>query len=282
MRLAFIDHHLANYHADTFCQLLGSTFEDWGVELIGYETDPTPGTDWCAERGVRRAASLDEALAWADGVIILAPDNLTSHRDFAAHVLPAGKPTVFDKLLDLDPDAAAGIVTLAADHGTPIFSGSALRYAAEVEELLDGVDPSSIQDAFARGYGQWDHYGIHTLSLGVRLGGFDITRLRESGTADSRSLTLDHGGRRTLIDCRTGTNADQVLGWTCGIKVDDLWRTATITRFDEFYANLLENYLDFLAGGEPESSATDLARLVAVLAGSDLSLAAGGDWIDLP
>lgn len=281
MRIAFIDHHLANYHADTFHRLLGSTFADWGVELIGYETDPTPGSDWCAEHGVRRASTLDEAADFADALLVLAPDDLRSHRDFAAQLLPLGKPVVFDKLLDLDPDAARGIVTAAAEFGTPIFSGSALRYASEVEELLEDVDPASIQDAFARGYGRWDHYGIHTLSLAVRLGGFDIARVRESGTADSRALSLDHGSRRTLVDCRTGANADSELGWTCGIRVDEQWRTATITRFDEFYANLLEHYLDFMAGGEPESSPTDLARLVAVLAGSDDSLASAGDWVPL-
>lgn len=281
MRLAFVDHHLANFHADKFLSLLRSTFADRAVEVMGFETDPTPGGDWCADNAVPRAATLDEAIEWADAVLVLAPDNLDTHLGFARQVLPAGKRVVFDKLIALDPGEAATIVAEAAALGTPIFSGSALRYAAEVEDLLAGVGPDDVEDAFARGYGVWDHYGIHTVSLAVRLGGFGITRLRESGTEDSRVLTLDHGSRRTTVDCRTGANASQVLGWTCGVKVGGEWRTATITQFDAFYTNLLRHYLDFLAGGEPESSPADLARLAGVLAGSGASLAIDGAWVEL-
>jgi len=281
VRLAFVDHHLANFHADKFLGLLRTTFADRAVEVTAFETDPTPGRDWCADNDVPRAGSLTEVIDWADAVLVLAPDNLDTHLGFARQVLPAGKRVVFDKLIALDPVEARTIVAEAAELGTSIFSGSALRYAAEVEELLQCVDPGDITDAFARGYGVWDHYGIHTLSLGVRLGGFDIARVRDSGTDDSRVLTLDHGSRRTTIDCRTGANAPQVLGWTCGVKVGDEWRTATITQFDAFYTNLLGHYLDFLAGAEPESTPDDLARLVGVLAGSGASLAAGGDWVEL-
>ncbi len=279
MRIAFIDHHLANWHADVFHRLLGSTFADRGIELIAYETDPTPGRDWCAEHGVVRAASVAEAVDRADGIIVLAPDNLDTHLVTAREVLPSGKPVVFDKLLALDPDEAWQIVDLAESTGTRIFSGSALRYAAEIEELVVDVDPSGVEDAFARGFGVWSHYGIHTVSMAVRLGGHAITRVRECGTAESRLLLLDHGSRRTTIDCRAGENGASALGWTCGVKVADQWRTATVTDHDAFYTNLLRHYLDFLAGGPAESSPADLARLVGVLAGSDRSLASGGEWV---
>lgn len=281
MRLALLDHHLANFHADTFHRLLGSTFADRGVELVAHETDPTPGSDWCADHGVTRAASAAEAVEQADAVLVLAPDNLDTHFATAQQVLPVGKPVVFDKLLALDPAEAWQIVDLAERHGTRIFSGSALRYAAEAEDLLHDVDPDRIEDAFARGYGAWDHYGIHTLSLAVRLGGHGATRLRDCGTPDSRLLLLDHGHRRTLIDCRTGDNAAAELGWTGGIKVDGTWRTLQVTDANAFYTNLLGHYLDFLGGAEPESSPQDLARLVGLLAGSGASLAADGAWVDL-
>jgi len=282
VRLALLDHHLANFHADTFHRLLGSTFADRGVEVVAaFESDPTPGTDWCADHAVARATSLDEAVDRADALLVLAPDDLDTHLDTARRVLPAGKPVVFDKLLALDPAEAWQIVALAEQHGTRIFSGSALRYAAEADRLLDGVDPVRIQDAFARGYGAWDHYGIHTLSLAVRLGGHHITRMRDCGTPDSRLLVLDHGERRTLVDCRTGDNAAERLGWTGGIKVDGQWRTTEVTDANAFYTNLLGHYLDFLAGAPPESSPEELARIVAMLAGSRASLAEDGGWVAL-
>ena len=282
MRIAFVDHHLANYHADVFHRLLNTTFADRDVELVAaYESDPTPGTDWCAEHDVPRAGSVAEAVEAADGIIVLAPDNLDTHLATAQQVLPAGKRVVFDKLLALDVSQAWEIVDLAKSYRSPIFSGSGLRYAAEVEEILDGVDPSQVEDAFARGYGVWDHYGIHTVSLAVRLGGHDISRVAEHGVADSRLLVLDHGERRTLVDCRTGDNAATELGWTGGVKVDGQWRTVAVTDANAFYTNLFGHYLDFLTGGEPESSPEQLARLVAVLAGSRDSLDTGGQWVSV-
>ena len=281
MRLAFLDHHLANFHADTFHRLLGSTFADRGVELIAYETDPSPGSDWCADHGVTRAATLTDAVEQADALLVLAPDNLDTHLATAQQVIPSGKPVVFDKLLALDPGEAWQIVELAERHDARIFSGSALRYAAEADELLDGVDVDRIEDAFARGHGAWDHYGIHTLSLAVRLGGHDVARLRDCGTDDSRLLVLDHDDRRTLVDCRTGDNAADQLGWTGGIRVGGEWRTTRVTDANAFYTNLLGHYLDFLGGGEPESTPEQLARLVGMLAGSRTSLADDGSWVDL-
>lgn len=280
MRLAFLDHHLANFHADTFHRLLGSTHADRGIELIAYETDPTPGGDWCAERGVTRAASLSDAVDRADALLVLAPDNLDTHLATAREVIPSGKPVVFDKLLALDPAEAWQIVELAEQHDARIFSGSALRYTAEADELLDGVAPDRIEDAFARGYGAWDHYGIHTLSLAVRLGGHGVTRMRDCGTEDSRLLVLDHGQRRTLVDCRSGDNAADELGWTGGVKVDGQWRTTRVSDANAFYTNLLGHYLDFLAGAAPESTPEQLARIVGMLAGSRTSLANDGAWVD--
>jgi hypothetical protein len=58
MKLGFVDHHLANYHADVFLKLLRSTYADRGVELIAYESDPASGDDWCDRNQVRRAASM--------------------------------------------------------------------------------------------------------------------------------------------------------------------------------------------------------------------------------
>nr|WP_246211690.1 Gfo/Idh/MocA family oxidoreductase [Phytoactinopolyspora alkaliphila] len=262
--------------------MITTTFADRDIELVAaFETDPVPGTDWCAEHGVPRAESAADAIRAADAVLVLAPDNLDTHRAFAQQLLPSGRRVVFDKLLAPNPTEAWQIVELAERHEAAIFSGSGLRYAAEVEELLADVGSDDVQDAFARGYGRWDHYGIHTLSLAVRLGGHRIRRVRECGVDDSRALVLDHGDRRTLVDCRTGRNAAEALGWTCGVKVDGSWRTATVTDAEMFYTNLLRHYLDFFADGAAESTPEELARLASVLAASQASLASGGEWIEI-
>ena len=94
------------------------------------------GEDWCEKNAVRRAKTPEEAVEGADGVLVLAPDNIEAHPALAERVLPAGKPTFFDKLLAPTAAKAEGIVAAARRHNAPIFSASSLRYAVELEAAL--------------------------------------------------------------------------------------------------------------------------------------------------
>ncbi|GAB3753735.1 Gfo/Idh/MocA family oxidoreductase [Microlunatus parietis] len=278
MKLGFVDHHLANYHADVFLKLLRSTYADRGVDLIAYESDPAPGDDWCDRNQVPRADSIGEVVDRADALLILAPDNLDAHAGFAEQTLPAGKPVVFDKVLADRVEDARMIFEQAAEHGTPIFSSSALRYAAE---LADAPSGGPIESGFARGYGAWAGYGIHTLAVATRIGGFGVRRVIDTGTAEDRNLTLDYGSHRISVDCHGGANAGDVLGWTAGYRVGGEWRTATVADYPGFYRRTFGVYLDFCAGVTPDQTPQQAVELVAVHAAADSSLAAGGSWIDL-
>lgn len=278
MKLGFVDHHLANYHAGVFLKLLRSTYADRGVDLIAYESDPASGDDWCDRNQVRRAVSIGEVVDQADAILILAPDNLDAHVGYAAEVLPAGKPVVFDKLLADRVEDARLIIEQAAEHGAPIFSSSALRYAAE---LADAPSGGPIESGFARGYGAWAGYGIHTLAVATRVGGFGVRRVIDTGTAEDRSITLDYGSHRITVDCRGGANAGDALGWSAGYRVGGEWRTATVTDFPGFYRRTFGVYLDFCAGVTPDQTPLQAGELVELLTAAERSLAAGGSWIEL-
>src|SRR5262249_38181269 len=148
LRIAFIDHHLNNYHADKFLSLLRGHLSDENAEVVSaWESNPTGG-DWCEKNGIPRAASIQDAVQLADGVMLLAPDNVEDHLALAATVLPFGKPTFIDKFLAPTVAGAQSIVELAKQHDARIFSASSLRYAVELEAKLPELQSQRIDELF--------------------------------------------------------------------------------------------------------------------------------------
>lgn len=277
--LGFVDHHLANYHADVFLRLLRTDFADRGVEVIAYESDPAGDRDWCERHQVRRAGSIAEVVDRADAILILAPDDIEVHPEFAEEAIQGPKPVVFDKLLATRLDDARRIAELAHRHGAPVLSSSALRYAVELADLLPAGQP--VDAGFARGFGDWDRYGIHTLAVATRIGGFGVRRVIETGTAADRNLTLDYGGHRVTVDCRAGSNAAEVLGWSGGFRTGEQWWTTKINDHEAFYRRTFGAYLDFCAGATPDQTLEQAVELVALHAASDQSLAADGARVEI-
>ncbi|MGB9693151.1 MAG: hypothetical protein ACPL7D_13400, partial [Candidatus Sumerlaeaceae bacterium] len=70
MRIGFIDHHLANFHADTFVRLLRSGCYGAVEVVAAYEVKPFGEEDWCAKQGVQRANSAEEVVAESDAVMV--------------------------------------------------------------------------------------------------------------------------------------------------------------------------------------------------------------------
>ena len=287
MKIAFVDHHLNNFHADKFLSLLRGELSGSGLEVCcAFETDPT-GDDWCEKNGVARAATLREAVEGADGIIVLAPDNIETHRAFADQVLPLGKPTIFDKLLASTRDDARAIIKLAQQNNAPIFSSSSLRYAVELEAALENESASTRTEAprecLVRGFGAWNHYGIHTLSLALRIMGFDVKRLIDTGTETARTVTLDYGdGRRAVIDVRQSADAGQQFPWHFAFRDGDEYRAAPVSDSAAFYANLMRQNAKFFTSGETDLTPDNLVETVTLMEAAETSLRAGGEWVSLP
>jgi hypothetical protein len=246
---------------------------------VAWESDPT-GEDWCARNGVRRAASPEEAARQADAVMVMAPDNVDEHLRLASAVLPFGKPTVVDKFLAPTLAEARQIVEMARQHGAPLFSASALRYAVELDAVLPELAGKTVGEAGARGLSGWDLYGIHTLAMALRLMGAGVRRLIDTGTPMARIVTLDYGeGRRALVEVRQAANEWDVFGWSFAARVDDRYVVGAVKDYDGFYANLMRHAAAFLKTGQSDMPIEEAVIAVAVLEGANRSLAAGGEWV---
>ncbi|MDH7482834.1 MAG: Gfo/Idh/MocA family oxidoreductase [Armatimonadota bacterium] len=282
MRIGFVDHHLNNYHADKFLSLIRGPLSDLGAEVaIAWESDPKDG-DWCEKNSVPRAGSIAEVCQKSDAVFILAPDNIDDHLKLAREVLPYGKPTAIDKALAFKVSEAKEIVELARKHNTPITSSSALAFAVELEDLLNQIaEPPA--EVFVTGMGEWKNYGLHTLSMALRVMGPGIKRLIDTGTESSRVVTLDYGdGRKAFVTVRWSSDMWQIFPWTLGIRLNrEKYLYTTIQDYDGFYANLMKRVIEFFRICIPPFPGELAMELVTVLEYADQSLAAGGLWVEI-
>jgi predicted dehydrogenase len=284
MRIGFVDHHLNNFHANKFLALLQGPVAEEGAQIVSaWESDPT-GEDWCARNGIPRAESAAAVAEQCDGVMVLAPDNIDAHLALCQEVFPAGKPVVVDKFLATRFDEAKEIMRLAREAGVPLFSSSSLRFAVELESALEGVEEPAAE-AFARGMGEWEGYGVHTLSLALRALGPEAqpARLIDTGRDGAACVTLETSdGRRAWIDVRAAANQWEVFPWTFGFRAGDRYVTGAVQDYDGFYANLMRQAIRFFRTGESPVTAEEMLSVVAILGGASHSRAQGGAWISLP
>lgn len=281
LRIGFVDHHLNNFHANTFLKLLHTDLASEEVRVVSaWESHPT-GEDWCEKNGVQRKRSIAEVVESVDALMVLAPDNLADHLALCEQVLPAGKPTFIDKLLSpILPDAEQ-IVRLAQQHSTPITSSSALRFAVELEAMRPNLT-DTVLEAFARGMGEWMGYGVHTVALIAALMGTGATRVIDIGTPASRNLAIDYAdGRRAFVEVRDCENMWNVFPWVFGARVGDTYHVDTVKDYTGFYRNLMVMVVKFFKTGEPPVSPQEALEMVRILDAANRSQQAGGVWVTL-
>ena len=281
LQIGFVDHHLNNFHANTFLKLLHEDLAAEDVRVVAaWESHPI-GEDWCVKNGVERKGSIAEVIEAVDAVMVLAPDNLTEHLTLCEQVLPAGKPTFIDKLLSPSLPDAQKIVQIAQQHGTPITTSSALRFAVELEAMRPQLT-GAISEAFARGMGEWMGYGVHTVALIVALMGTGAIRLADVGTPTSRYLAIEYAdGRRATIEVRDCENMWNVFPWVFGAKVHSTYYVDTVKDYNGFYLNLMKMAVRFFKTAHSPVSAEEALEVVRILDASNRSQQAGGSWVSL-
>lgn len=282
MRIGFVDHYLNNFHSTKFLTLLRGPLAGRGTEVVAaWESEPR-GEDWCEKNNIPRAESARAVAEGCDAVMVLAPNTIEAHLDLCREVFPARKPTLVDKLLAPDVSTAKQVFGLAEQYGVRLFSSSALRFAEELTDILPapGVTPAGL---FARGMGEWEHYGMHTVSLAMAICQEPVCRIINTGSGQAAVVTVEYaGGDRALIEVRSAANQWEAFPWLIGFQNGENCVTRTIKDFDAFYSNLMEHALDFFETGKSPISEAEILRVVSIMEGASRSREAGGVWIELP
>lgn len=272
MKIAFLDHHLDNWHAKVFLGLLRERSHD----VVAFESHPLDG-DWCKTHDVERVYSPEKAVAMADATMVLAPDDIDAHFDLSKHALMMGKPVFVDKLLAPKTSQALAMLALAESHETPLTCASSLRHAAELEEALVG---GRVEEGFFSGYGAWDRYGVHTVAMALRVfSGTPLRRMANVGTPKMAGISLEwEDRRRALLVVVDGKNASETFPWRFALRRDDVYASGTVTRFDDFYRNQVDATLRAFEDRAtmPRNEMIDAVRILSIA-----PTAPETGWVDL-
>ena len=143
--------------------------------------------------------TLEEVIPLCDGVIVT--DDVTSNHCARAPIfIENGLPTFIDKPFAPDSKTAEELVALAAKHGTPIMSGSALRYAVETEEIRANPELyGHIELVTAVGPNELFTYGIHPMEVAHSIMGTGIATVQNIGEENHDIVKVTYKDGRVLM-----------------------------------------------------------------------------------
>ena len=194
------------------------------------------------------ADQMEECAKDVDGVLI--PDDMSmKHQNRARFFLEQRLPTFVDKPLSPDPDEAAAIVALAEKTGTPLMTGSALRYARELEEICAEMESlGELRAAWAIGPGDLVFYGIHVLEMLHTLFGPGIRTVQNVGREGQETVQVEFqsGIQATMAVC-------QGIAYVFSLALYGTkgWRVIQISDSSYFYWNMLQHFVTMVRTGQP-------------------------------
>ncbi len=177
----------------------------WAEEEVS-SFDGRTTDEWCSDFGVERCATIEELCEKADDIFILAPSDPDTHLRFAEKVLKYKKNTYIDKTFAPDYETAKKIFDIAKENGTKFFTSSALRFAAEMEEVTGLRCPTNV---FGCSYTDMVEYVIHVVEMMVAIQGVGAKSVRMQKSLNNGNYLIDivYGDERngTISYCKGGT-----------------------------------------------------------------------------
>lgn len=282
---------VARYHGRAFASIINE-YDEGVFREKGWPAFPNALSGrahvshvWGADRAVAEelaaAAGIEhvmdspeEAIGHVDGVII-ADDGTMIHQQSAPAFLEAGIPTFVDKPLASDVEEARRIIGLAQKAGTPFFSSSALRFAAELQDrqaLSDQV--GEITTVCGVGVNELFYYGIHPLEAMVTLMGPGIESVLNVGRPGQAIVRLrwKDGRQAVMIVYEEG------FAYSLELTVHGTKGHLRIP-FDDsagFYTNMLSAFLNMVETGEPPVRSEETLQIIQTLVLAKQSVAEGG------
>ena len=199
-RIAFVDHHLDNFHANTYVKAIRETLKDRGYTVSGcFAPNDPDAKSWSTKHNVALFTDAEELNKATDFYCILAPSAPETHLDLSRRILPFGKTTYIDKTFAPDLATAHLIFELADQHRTKIQTSSALRYT-DVQQKLNEVGKDKLRHMIAWGSGSsFKEYAIHPVEMVVSCMGPDCTSLMRRGAGEYSQLLLNFSNERTAV-----------------------------------------------------------------------------------
>ena len=215
--------------------------------------------------------------------LVLVVDDAGHGRQHVPQARPfvaAGIPAFLDKPMSTNLAEAAMLFRLAAEHGVPVTSASALRFATELaqeSERIAGL--GEISSAISVGPGEWFHYGVHAVEQLYAVVGPGVEWVQRASWPDRDVAVLGYvDGRPSAV---VQTLRDAACGFHLTLYARNGRHSVAIEDFDAFYTAQLRAVVDMVHTGAPPVPAAETLELLAVLRAGELSAEAGGERVYL-
>lgn len=275
-KIGFIDYFLDEWHANKYPEWIRQATD--GAMQVAYayaKTDaPTGRTNeaWCRDNGIELLASIEEVVERSDYLIVLSPDHPQFHEELAMIPLQSGKPTYVDKTFAPDRATALRLFEAADKRGTPLFSSSALRFAAEYAKL----DKAGIDMIASFGPGAYANYSVHQIEPIVSLMGSEAERIMFVGTVKTPAWLIGFSdGRQAAIHHFGGAPFSLTVHYGSG-------KTAAVRAESDFFGAFIRQLTQFFESGRPPVDPTETIAIMTIIEYGLQAAASPFQWISLP
>lgn len=282
-KIGFIDYYLDEWHANHYPQWirqnLNSSGRDWCLAYSWAEMDNAGGlstNEWCSKNKVQRLQSIRELAEKSDYIVILAPDNPEHHERLARIPLMTGKPVYMDKTFSSDLESGINMFELAEQHGTPLFSSSALRFSKELADFPnERVNRDTLEFIATTGPGGYENYAVHQFEM--------IVSMMGTGAQKIKSLSTDHG-RLFIIHYADGRQAAMIQMDHAPFQVSLQLGNAQgefIGECSDIFPRLINAMLDFFESGESPVPKMETLEIMALIDAGYKAMENHDIWIPL-
>ncbi|MCE5173100.1 hypothetical protein LQV63_27940 [Paenibacillus profundus] len=276
-KIGFIDYYLDEWHANKYPEWIrnasGGSMEVTYAYGMRDAEQGLSNTAWCARHGITLLNTIEEVVEKSDYLIVLSPDHPEHHEALAYLPLASGKRTYIDKTFAPDRAAALRLFERAAQHSTPLYSSSALRFATEYGD----AERNGIEAISSWGPGAFENYSIHQIEPIVSLMGADAKRVMFIGTKTAPALLIEFkDGRQAMIH-----HLGDECPFTMAVKYDS--SSCSILRPESNFFNLFIH--DLVAFFETGRISVPSAQTIAIITIIEYGLKAVKqpyEWVELP
>lgn len=286
LKIGFADYYLNNWHADNYPRFLRDVIAAYGYEAkvthaFGILDAPPQGglttAQWCAQRNITPAASMEELIREVDAIMVIAADNSSWHEEVCQLPLSSGKPVFVDKTFARDLKTGKRLFELAERHGTPVFSSSAQRYCQSIMDY-QASHPERPNFVSTVGPHSLDNYAVHQLEPIVALMGTGVKRLKGFAVGSAvTQLILDYG------DGRMANFVQSPQPWAeFNFMVSDGETGQRLISDDRnFYHNLAKAILDFFVHGVIPVPKEETLEILAIIDAARIARNQQDTWLDV-
>ncbi|MWV47140.1 hypothetical protein GRF59_26450 [Paenibacillus sp. HJL G12] len=276
-KIGFIDYYLDEWHANQYPGWIrNATGGEMEVAFAYAIKDAEHGLsnrEWCAKHGVTWCETVEDVIAESDVLIVLSPDNPEQHEMLAELPLASGKPTYIDKTFAPDRAAALRLFERAAKYQTPLYSSSALRYAAEYEE----VERAGIKVISSLGPGSFENYSIHQIEPIIALMGTDAKRVMFVGTEAAPALLIEFGGGRQATIQQPGHGCPFMMAVNY-----DSGACRVVQPASDYFQSFIRDLVAFFETGQVTVPSAETITTMTIIENGLIAAKQPYQWMELP